>query len=115
MKLTAITDICSTMYGPLRPDSIRAIHSFLLAPSVPAWDNCRNLVIDSRDGTGLGVSIWQAWVAIDPQAETYGRPRRFPDPEVLVLGILESRRAVEEGRWRVGLMPAGWLVAEVTQ
>jgi len=111
-----IADICTNGFGSsLSPEMRNRVLAFLESPSMDTWEEAYSIIIDARPGAGLGITLWQSWIAVDPNAPLMrsGDWPRIPDSSTLYLSILEARKAVEEGRWQVGLRPPGWLHRQV--
>lgn len=76
-----------TMSGPLPDDAKKRILSFLNSPSNETWDAIHGLMVKG------GTTMWQAWVAADPQAPRSnpldGEWSTIPDPETIRSAMME--------------------------
>ncbi len=73
--------------------------AFLAAPDLVRWERLAHLIVP-----GTGRTMWQAWVAVDGNAEAGGFVEgrgfsHYPDP----FTARRARKAAEEGRVPVGL------------
>jgi len=67
-----ILDQCINMFGmPLSPSYKKRIRRFLANPTTDTWDDIQGIII--RPSPGLGVSIWEAVLEIDPTFPRRGR------------------------------------------
>jgi hypothetical protein len=105
-----VLDDCTNCFGDLNPELRGRLYRVLGAePTQETWDDAYSIIV-----AGGGVTLWQAWVAIDSRAPTLhagGAWNTLPGSNTLHLAIIEAHRAVAEGRWRVGSRLPGWLVA----
>ncbi|MTH95676.1 hypothetical protein [Roseibium sp. RKSG952] len=70
-----------TMFGPLSDDAKKRILSFLNSPSNETWNAIHGLILKG------GTTMWQAWIATDPQAPRSkpldGEWPAIPDPDTI--------------------------------
>jgi hypothetical protein len=66
----SLLDDCENFFGPLRPEYRKRIRAYLAGPTVRKWEDIHGIIIRS---TGLGKTIWQALIAIDPTFPNHGR------------------------------------------
>lgn len=61
----ALIDQCRNMFGPLSRDAKTRLWAVLFNPNQETWDDAYSLLV-----AGGKVTLWQAWLAIDPEAPT---------------------------------------------
>lgn len=67
--------------APLRSFSRSRLAALLADPRPSTWDDAHGLVVNAS-----GLTLWQAWIAIDPTAPTTGRHITLdPEDRVIVL------------------------------
>ncbi len=60
---------CYNFFGPLSPEIQGRIKAYLDNPTEEGWDDVHGIIIQD---TGLGLTLWQAWIAIDSTAPVRG-------------------------------------------
>jgi len=87
------------MFGPLDKDARERILDYVNAPDAGKWLG-DDEVAGLRDMCIVdGVTAWQAWCAVDPDAPRSGSDPLFPDPETFKRAV---RTAVEQERETIG-------------
>ena len=82
-------------FGPLQPSVQRRLRRVLLAPDQESWDDAYNIILRSD---GLGLSLWQAVKAVDPDfagTKRAGRAGwlRVPDQLTIARALRFAREA----------------------
>lgn len=62
-------DNCQNMFGPLSPDIKARLRKLIVNPSVENWEDAHGIIVQ----TNPLLTLWQAWVATDPEAPRRGR------------------------------------------
>jgi len=66
-------DKCRNMHGPLSPEIKERITRLILNPTVENWEDSHSIIIQLNPM----LTLWQAWVATDPNAPRTGRRYDF--------------------------------------
>lgn len=96
----------NNMFGALRPETRERLLRLIREPSVEAWDDAHSIVLNAS--VGLGRTLWQAMIRIDPTCPHRGQPEALgetltpaerwlgycPDPMTVLVAI---RNATLEG------------------
>lgn len=102
-----LIDRATNMFGALRPEVRARLLHLIAEPSVEAWDDAHTIIVNAQ--IGLGRTLWQAVIRVDPNCPHRGQAERsgsgetltaeqrwlgyFPDPMTTLTAIA---RAVEE-------------------
>jgi len=62
-------DKCQNMFGPLKPEVRERLTRLILNPTVENWEDSHSIIIQLNPM----LTLWQAWVATDPDAPRTGR------------------------------------------
>lgn len=73
MNITQLLDECRNHSGPLPPDMRQRLIEVINKPSIATWEAAHGIIIR----TNPTLTLWQAWIAIDPQAPRVGRRTDF--------------------------------------
>jgi hypothetical protein len=74
----ALFDGAHNMFGPLGPEIRERLLAFLNAPSFPRWDDIHSIILNAK--VGLGITVWQAVIAVDPTFPRTGKPEGMETP-----------------------------------
>jgi hypothetical protein len=71
-KLTEqLLDKCQNFYGrPLAPDVRARLQAVLDNPTIETWEDAHGIILRTEPKS---LTLWQAWIAIDPRALRHGR------------------------------------------
>lgn len=67
---TAYLDGCTSMLGKLSPDCAKRLQEVIAKPTRRTWDKAYSIIIN---GNGEMITLWQAWIAVDPSAPRTGK------------------------------------------
>lgn len=65
-------DSLENMFGPVGPDVRRRLLRVLKNPTNAAWHDAHSIILRTGKGLGLGLTLWQAWIRLDPTAPKIG-------------------------------------------
>ena len=74
-RMDRLFDGLFNFYGPLSPDIKKRIKNYLCHPTVEGWVDIYGIII--RADIGLGLTVWQAVIAVDPAFPRVGRRTDF--------------------------------------
>lgn len=94
----------TNMFGALRPEARARLLRLIANPSPDTWDDAYSIILNAN--VGLGRTLWQAMIAVDPNCPRRGQPEGkgeritpderwqgyAPDPLTVLLAI---RNAVQ--------------------
>jgi hypothetical protein len=60
----ALLDGANNMFGPLSPDIRIRLLRYLDRPTAAGWEDIFSIILNAR--VGLGITCWQAVLAVDP-------------------------------------------------
>lgn len=60
------------IFGPLRKDVQDRILRLLKFPANATWNDAHSIILRTGKGLGGGMTIWQAWIRLDPTAPKVG-------------------------------------------
>jgi hypothetical protein len=60
-------------HGPLSGSIRLRLRALLDNPTPETWDDAKGIVLCAAEGLGLGLSLWQAVIAVDPAFPRVGR------------------------------------------
>jgi hypothetical protein len=66
-------------FGRLSPEIIKRLQRVIEHPTQDTWDDAYTIIL--RSDIGLGLTLWQAWIAIDKLAPR-SRPLDVPWPRI---------------------------------
>ena len=69
-------DQLNNYWGALQPQIRRRLLAVVKDPSERNWNNAYSVILRYGPGFGVGLTLWQAWIAIDPKALRVG-PRKW--------------------------------------
>lgn len=64
-------DELNNFWGPLSADVRKRLLAVLKHPTNATWSNAHGIIL-RNDVRGMGLTLWQAWIAIDPTAPRVG-------------------------------------------
>ncbi len=68
-KVETLLGRCSNMWGQLSPGIKARIKAYLKHPTSAGWEDIHSIIINPE---GTMLTLWQAWLAIDPNAPMRG-------------------------------------------
>lgn len=77
LNIKSMLDEMNNLFGPLAPEIRRRLRIAVEAPTEKSWDDAYSIVLRDGKGFGLGLTLWQAVIAVDP---TF--PRQGPATDI---------------------------------
>lgn len=63
-------DDLQNFWGPLGPDVRKRLLAVVKKPTQATWSHAYSIIL--RNGPGFGLTLWQAWISVDPTAPKVG-------------------------------------------